>query len=193
MHSSYPGSKPSGQNIKTNESFGIIFDFGQEFLSESSYRKEFNVIHVIGEAHFSLLKIFLKHQLIGRVIGDRIDLEANKSSFQRIRKINLKQIPRGSEYPLEEQLTKLVKNQEQNRFVKFFNEAKPITIKLHQLKLLPGVGQKRMWTIIESRKQKEFDSYSDIEKRTGFSPIPVLVKRILEELSGEEQHVLFVK
>ncbi|OLS25455.1 MAG: hypothetical protein HeimC3_14420 [Candidatus Heimdallarchaeota archaeon LC_3] len=193
MPTSYHGSKPTGQNLRTNEFFGIIFDFGQEFLTESSYRKEFNVIHVIGEDHYSLLKIFLKHQLMGKVIGDRIDLEANKSSFHRIRRISLKQIPRGSEYPLEEQLTKIVTDQENSKFIKFFNEAKPITIKLHQLKLLPGVGQKRMWTIIESRKQKKYDSYKDIEKRAGFSPIPVLVKRIFEELSGEEQHVLFVK
>jgi putative nucleotide binding protein len=35
----------------------------------------------------------------------------------------------------------MVKEQEE-RFVEFFNKAEPITTKLHQLELLPGIGKR---------------------------------------------------
>ena len=185
-------SKPSP---KTNESFGLIFDISHEYMSESgsSFRKEVTVVHVVGEAYFSLLKVILKRPILGLVEADRLDFTDQRSNFYRIKRIKLNEIPKGSESVLEEQLTKLVVSQEKQKFVNFFNQAKPITIKLHQLKLLPGVGQKRMWDIIEARKKGEFESFKDIEERTGLISVPVLVNRILEELTSEEKYNLFTK
>ncbi|MHA1983077.1 MAG: DUF655 domain-containing protein, partial [Candidatus Hodarchaeales archaeon] len=138
--SSFP-HKSSKTRSKSNESSGLVFETSQDYISDpnSSFSKEFSVVYIVGEDHYNLLKVFLKQPILGLVIGDRLDLISKKSFFYRIKRINIKEIPKGSEYALEEQLTSLVTSQEKPKFINFFNEAKPITLKLHQLKLLPGV------------------------------------------------------
>ncbi len=65
---------------------------------------------------------------------------------------------------------------------------------MHQLELLPGLGKKHMWEIIEARKEKPFESFADIKKRVKLMPDPekAIIKRILKELSGIEKHRVFV-
>jgi putative nucleotide binding protein len=83
----------------------------------------------------------------------------------------------------------------QERFVRFFNEAEAITTRLHTLELLPGLGKKSMWSIIEERKKKKFESLDDVQKRvmTLHHPAKIIAKRIVDELSDREQkYRLFV-
>ena len=50
-----------------------------------------------------------------------------------------------------------------------------------------------MHVIIQEREKKLFESFSDIENRTGLKePIRHISKRILEEISGETRMNLFV-
>ena len=51
-----------------------------------------------------------------------------------------------------------------------------------------------MWEILDSRKEKEFESFEDIKKRVKLMPDPetVIIKRIVKELTGNEKHKLFV-
>ncbi len=81
---------------------------------------------------------------------------------------------------------KLVKENE-SKFVNFFNNARPLSTRLHQLELLPGVGKKHMWDIINERKKREFKSFDDIRKRIKLMPDPInaIVKRIMEELEND--------
>ncbi len=59
----------------------------------------------------------------------------------------------------------------------------------HQIELLPGVGKKHMWEILEKRKEKDFDSFEDIRKRVKLMPDPkkAVVKRLLMEIKGEDK------
>ena len=81
------------------------------------------------------------------------------------------------------------------KFIEFFNTARPLTTRMHQLELLPGLGKRHMWEIIESRDEKEFESFEDIKKRVKLMPDPekVIIKRVLSEISGKEKHKLFVE
>ena len=65
---------------------------------------------------------------------------------------------------------------------------------MHQLELLPGMGKKHMWEIIEARKEP-FKNFDDIKKRIKLMPDPkkLIVKRILAEISGTEKHRIFAK
>ena len=48
--------------------------------------------------------------------------------------------------------------------------------------------------IIQEREKKPFESFSNIEKRTGLKePMKHILKRILEEILGETRMNLFVK
>ena len=51
-----------------------------------------------------------------------------------------------------------------------------------------------MWQIIEVRDEKLFESFSDIKERVKLMPDPekTIIKRILQELEGNEKHRIFV-
>ena len=80
------------------------------------------------------------------------------------------------------------------KFVDFFNKAQPLTTRMHQIELLPGLGKKHMWQIIEERKDKPFESFNDIKARVKLMPDPekIIFKRIIAEMGGEEKYMLFV-
>jgi putative nucleotide binding protein len=80
------------------------------------------------------------------------------------------------------------------RFVKFFNEADAVSRRFHLLELIPGIGKKTMWTIIEERRKAPFRSLSEIETRAKLKhPEKLVVARIEKELaSDEEKYRLFV-
>jgi len=87
----------------------------------------------------------------------------------------------------------LTKNQEQ-RFLDFFNQAQAVTPRMHALELLPGIGKKSMWQIVNERERKPFISFKDIRERAGVSdPIKIIARRILEELSQESKYRLFTR
>ena len=90
-------------------------------------------------------------------------------------------------------INELVKKQEK-RFVDFFNNSQPVTPRMHSLELLPGIGKKSMWTIVNTRERKPFTSYKDIEEKTGLTDVQKMVaKRIFEELSTESKYRLFTR
>ena len=87
-----------------------------------------------------------------------------------------------------------VVTKEEKKFIEFFNKAQPLTMRMHQLELLPGLGKKHMWEILEARKAKLFESFDDLKKRVKLLPDPkvVVIKRIMLELEGEQKYKIFV-
>ena len=94
---------------------------------------------------------------------------------------------------LEELIEKQVKEDEE-KYVKFFNEAQAINTRLHQFELLPGLGKKHTNAILTAREEKEFESFDDIRERVQNMPSPekVIEKRIMEELTEIQRHNLFI-
>ena len=82
----------------------------------------------------------------------------------------------------------------QTKFIEFFNKAQPLSTRMHQLELLPGLGKKHMWEIIEAREEKPFENFADIKTRVKLMPDPekTVVKRIVSELEGNEKYHIFV-
>ncbi|MGC9444884.1 MAG: DUF655 domain-containing protein [Candidatus Methanospirareceae archaeon] len=81
----------------------------------------------------------------------------------------------------------IVVQENEERFIKAFNNAKPITTRLHTLDLFPGIGKKLMWAIVEERKKSEFVSFEDLTKRVKglHHPEKIIAKRIEDEISDE--------
>ena len=79
------------------------------------------------------------------------------------------------------------------RFVAFYNNAQPLSLRTHSLELLPGVGKKHMQEILEARQERPFESFDDIRARVKLATDPekLIINRILEELKGQEKHHLF--
>ncbi|RLI66048.1 MAG: DUF655 domain-containing protein [Promethearchaeia archaeon] len=83
----------------------------------------------------------------------------------------------------------------EEKFVHFVNTAGPITLKRHSLEVLPGVGKKLMWEIINYREKHPFRSFKEIHENVpGFKPVDIFTKRIIEEISDPDQkHFLFTR
>ena len=93
----------------------------------------------------------------------------------------------GATSELEYVIEDVVEDQEE-RFVDYYNDAQPITLRLHQLNLLPGIGKKLRNAILDERKREPFGSFEDLEERVSglHDPADTLVERILEEIKNED-------
>src|SRR5437764_8104007 len=146
----------------------------------------------MGEQHFTVLEAELK---VGAtvVVPERIYIgrERREKIDRIISRISYEQLTANGKAEVGPLINELVKKQEK-RFVDFFNNSQPVTPRMHSLELLPGIGKKSMWQIVNTRERKPFTSYKDIQERTGLSDIPKIIsKRIIEELSTESKNRLF--
>ena len=86
-------------------------------------------------------------------------------------------------------------NSREKDFIKFFNQAESISTRLHSLELLPGLGNKTMWNVLDERKKKPFESFHELTERvkTVHNPQKMIAGRIVVELQERyEKHKLFV-
>jgi putative nucleotide binding protein len=170
----------------------IVLDFLPR--GHSTGRQE-PIAQVIGTKYFSLLEVVVKEGVvlknsdvvyIGEEKRDKIDHIKRRISVNELTSFSRSEIP----FVVE----KVVKENEAN-FVNFFNTARPLSTRLHQLELLPGVGKKHMWDVIEERKKGPFTSFDDIRNRIKLMPDPMnsVIKRIMEELEDDNiRYRLFV-
>jgi putative nucleotide binding protein len=152
--------------------------------------------HGLGVDGFTLLEVLPKPDA-DVTIGDRLYVgDGDRERVDRVkRRIDYTDLTQGAQMELEYAVEDIVE-EDKDRFVEFFNEAGSVTIRMHQLDLLPGVGEKIRNTILDERKYDPFESYEDLEDRvSGFhDPAGVLVDRILQEIKGEDvKYKLFVR
>ncbi|MBA3064063.1 DUF655 domain-containing protein [Candidatus Woesearchaeota archaeon] len=174
----------------------IILDFlpnGYPFDTRPSHQKT-AIAQAIGKKHFVLLELVPKKDVflqpneavyIGQDKRDKVHHINGKLPFSRLTTT--------AKAELEFIVKDIIEKNEQ-RFVDFFNNAQPLSTRMHSIELLPGMGKKKMWEILDERKIKPFTSLDDMKKRVHLMPDPKksLIKRIMKELSGKEKHLLFV-
>ena len=185
---------------KKYEDFAYVLDIfpASQFRSRAPniivHRDEF-IVQLIGEEFFTLLEAAVPkdHK---PVIGSRIYIgrDVPRSILRILRRINYDDLTMNARANLENAVRKIVEENEK-KFIEFFNKSTPITPRMHALELIPGVGKKIAMKIISEREVKPFESFEDLKKRIGLQdPMRALVQRILEELSNpEEKYRLFVR
>ncbi|WP_135534116.1 DUF655 domain-containing protein [Halostella pelagica] len=146
------------------------------------------VAYAVGEVDFLLYEIAFDEDADAG-IGDRIVVEPQdeNGSIKRLRTVDYDDFSGGAQSELEYAIEDIVTENEQ-RFVDFYNEAQPITLRLHQLNLLPGIGKKLRNNVLDKRKRGKFESFDDLEDRIAglHDPKGVLVERIIEEIRDED-------
>ncbi len=79
-------------------------------------------------------------------------------------------------------------------FINFFNISQPVTPRMHSLELVPGIGKRLMFQILDLRERAPFKSFKDIEERVNLKdPAALVARRVLEELGQEEKYLLFTR
>lgn len=179
------------------EESALVLDFlpnGYPFDTRPSHRKT-AIVQALGETHFSLLELVPKKGVILQP-GQKIYIgEGKRDQIHHIvGRIPITKLTTTAKKEMEFLVDEIVAGNEA-RFVEFFNKAQPMTMRMHQLELIPGLGKKHMWEIIEKREEKLFDSFEDLRKRIKLLPEPkkAIVKRIISEISGNEKYRLFVE
>ena len=152
------------------------------------------VIQVIGEAFFTLLEAIVKEGLVLKPY-DRVYVgkERREEITYIIGRVGFDELTANAKMELPNVIEEIVSRRER-WFVNFFNTAHAVTPRMHAMELVPGIGKKYMWQIINERERKPFESFEDLQKRTNIpDPAKLIAKRVIEELVGESKYRLFTR
>ena len=160
-----------------------VFPHGRPDDDRPQYEKE-PLAYTVDPEAFRLYEVTLADSDVS--IGDRLDVY-NGDLVPRASEIDHEELPSGAQSELEYVIEDIVEAN-QSEYVDIYNEAGPITLRLHQLNQLPGIGEKLRNDILDERKRRPFESFEDIDDRIDglHSPQEVLVERIVEELTADD-------
>ena len=182
-------SESGDPETQTGATTGVVLDYlphGRAEDDRPQYEKS-PLAYVVTEDEFRLLELELESDADVQ-IGDRLDLDHDGDApVVDRRTIEYEDLPSGAMSEIDYVVEEIVTRNEE-RFVDFFNEAQPITLRLHQLNLLPGIGKKLRNNLLEERDRRPFQSFSDLESRVSglHGAKEDLVERILEELREDD-------
>jgi putative nucleotide binding protein len=188
--------RPSSGSLKKYEEEAIVLEVITPDMNRrrGKYSDE-TIIQVVGTAWFTLLEI-IPEESNTLMLGDRIKLSKDdrdnvKTIIGRITHDDLTPV---GELQLSQAIDQIM-NEDEKRFVNWLNKSTPISLRLHSLHLIKGIGPKSLKIILDERKVVPFTTYEDFEERTGVSNIKGLIKqRILDEMTDEtEKHHLFTR
>jgi putative nucleotide binding protein len=184
---------------KRYEEYAYVLDFlphgrpGVRISGRTGYRAG-ALVQLIGEEFFTLLEALAKegimlkphdHVYVGKDTREEITYIIGRVSYDELTAAAKAELP--------SVISRIVLNREK-WFVNFFNTARAVTPRMHALELLPGIGKKYMWQVINERERKPFESFEDLQKRTELpNPVKLITKRVLEELAGESKYRLFTR
>jgi len=184
------------ESERSLEEKAIVLDFlpnGYPFDKRPSHKKT-AIVQAMGRERFTLLELVPKKGIFVQPYEEVYIGEGKREKIHHILgKLPLDRLTQTAKSEVE-YVIKDVVDKNEARFVAFFNKAQPLTTRMHQLELLPGLGKKHMWEVIESRKDKEFENFQDLKTRVKLLPDPkkAVIKRVILEILGKEKHKLFV-
>ncbi|MEE8115006.1 MAG: DUF655 domain-containing protein [Nitrososphaerales archaeon] len=179
---------------KKYEEFAFVLDSIPHGRSMIIRGREGPIVQAIGEDRLTLLEILALADSTFE-IGERIGIgkQDRVKVMSVLGKLSHDELTTDAKDDLSIVVEKLVIANE-SRFVAYFNEAQPVTPRLHALEVIPGIGKTFMMQILREREKKPFDSLDDLQKRVGVrEPAKLITRRILEEIAGGSRISLFVQ
>ncbi len=178
------------------EEYAIVLDHlphGYPFDKTPGYKKT-PIVQAIGRDFLTLLECVPKKD---STVTIQEEVYIGDGKRDKIHHVNGKLDPDKMTATARAELQVIVKElvlRNEAKYVDFFNKAQPLTTRMHTLELLPGLGKKHMWEIVEERRGEDFKSFKDLKDRVKLLPDPekIVIKRIISELKGNEKYNLFV-
>lgn len=159
------------------------------------------IAQTIGVDKFTLIEVTPKDG-IDLEIHDKVYIGPGKrDKVNRVKGLlDFEKLTATSRIELEYAIKDIIQGKE-DEYVKFFNEIDPLSIKLHKLELIPGIGKKHMNMILEEREKEPFKSFEDLKTRVPLlgDPVELLAKRVVLELDttqvkrGKKKYYLFTQ
>jgi putative nucleotide binding protein len=181
---------------RTKEEKAIVLDFlpnGYASDTRPMHMKS-AIAQALGKEHLILLELVPKKGIFLQPNEEVYMGEGKRDKIHHIvGRIPYDKLTQTARVSLEQYVEQTV-SQKEAKFVEFFNKAQPINTRSHQIELIPGVGKKHMWEILEERKDKPFESFADIKERVKLMPDPkkAVIKRVMMEIRGEDKYRIFV-
>ena len=159
------------------------------------------IAQAIGTEQFTLLELAPKNG-VDLEIQDNVYIGKGKRDkiYRVLGKLDFENLTATSRIELDYAIRDIVEDNEE-KFVKFFNETDSVSTRLHSLELIPGIGKKYMWDIIKAREEKPFESFKEISERlpTLADPAGMIVNRVKQELDtttpkrGKNKYYIFTQ
>jgi putative nucleotide binding protein len=154
-----------------------------------SYQKQqqLPLVQAVGEANFVLMEMTPKAG-VTPAVGIPVYIgSGERDVIDHVnRRIYYDELSNNSKVELPFEIQKIVTENE-SRFIRFFNDAGPITTRMHALELLPGIGKKLMWAVLNERKKGPFKSFKELTERVKglHNPEKLIAKRVEDELMDD--------
>jgi putative nucleotide binding protein len=152
-----------------------------------SYQKQ-PLVQAVGETNFVLMEMTPKEGVVP-VAGTRVYIgSGSRDVIDHVnRRIDFPELSNNARMELPFEIQTIVLEDEA-RFIRYFNEAGPITTRMHALELLPGIGKKLMWAVLNERKKGAFKSFADLMERVKglHNPEKLITKRVEDELMDDK-------
>ena len=182
---------------RTKEEFAIVLDFlPNGYLNDPRPMfKKTPTVQAIGKNNFTILELVPKKEVFLQPSDVVYIGEKERDKIHHINgRLALHKLTPTAKAEIEPIIKKII-NEDQTRFIEFFNKAQPLSTRMHSLELLPGLGKKHMWQILEERRGEPFKNFEDLKKRVKLMPDPekIIIKRILKELEKEEKYYIFLE
>jgi putative nucleotide binding protein len=179
------------------EDYARILDWlPQGHPDQSKYRRE-PLAYALGEDEGKMFELVPKDG-VPLQVGQRVyigkEIEQRKEILHVKRRVGFEELTTAAQSELPFVVGQIVKEKEE-KFISFYNTAQAITTRFHMLELLPGLGKKTMWAVLEERKKGPFKDFQDLEQRVPslHHPERLVAKRIEMEISDPTQkYRLFV-
>ena len=195
------GKKPT----RKKEQQAVVLDYLSRGYVKSDMSKFGGkpIAQAIGTEQFTLLEL-VPQRGVDLEIGDNVYIGGNRQERTKIHRVlgilPFERLTATSRIELDYSIRDIVTSNEE-KYVNFFNTTGAISTRLHTLELIPGIGKKYMWDIINAREEKPFESFADITERlpTLTDPAGMIVNRVKQELDkntvkrGKSKYYIFTQ
>lgn len=188
------GPEERHREEKVREEHAIVLDYLPEGITSLPVYKRYPVAQTVGTRFFVLLEVTPKQGVNFKAREEVYVGDGERDKVRTIKKrLRYDELTATAKNEVPDVVEEIVSKNEKF-FVDWVNRAQPISLKHHQLELLPKVGKKHLYKILEERESQSFQNFKDIDTRVKGLPeiTKLLTERILEEIQGEVDHRLFV-
>ena len=179
---------------KIREEEAIVLDYLPEGMTNLPVYRRYPVAQTVGTRYFVLLEVTPKQGMNFKARESVYVGDGERDKVRTIKKrLRFDEMTATARSELPEVVEEIVGKTEK-QFVEFFNKATSISLKHHQLELLPKIGKKHLYKMLEERETQPFKNFKDINTRIKGMPEAkgLIVDRVLEEIDGDVVHRLFV-
>ena len=181
---------------RAKEENAIVLDFLQHGYADDPrplHRKE-SIVQAIGKTFFTLLELVPQPGIALKPFDEVYIGEGKRDKISFIRAALFPdKLTQTAKSTMPAVVDKIISDREA-QFVEYVNQAGPISLRAHQLELLPGIGKRHAQDLLKAREEKPFTSFAEMRQRLPAMDVKkALMQRILDEIEGKDRFRLFVR